>query len=459
MASEQINGRQLVLDTLRGKRGPRTPWVPFTGVQVGQLVGADAEQFLHSADLIVQGNVEAAKRYRGDGQCVVFDLQIEAEALGCDLHWAKNTPPSVVGHKLADSLDGFESLPMLTPNDARLPIVLDAMRRVKAEIGDDVALYGLVTGPFTLASHLRGSELFMDMFDDPAKVTAFVNHCGKIAESVASMYLDAGMDVIAAVDPMISQISESHFNEMVAPSCTSFFEHVREGGGVGTFFVCGNATRVLGAMAACKPESMSVDENVDLAVAFEAAEPHGVSVGGNLPLATVMLNGRPEDNMAEALRLLDKFGDKAFILSPGCDMPFDAPPENVEACSVAVHEPKVAQDAVLAAPPAMSDVDVEMPDYASLEKPLVEVVTLDSRSCAACGYMVVAVKELHEQMADVFDWAERSILYPENVARVQKLGLAHLPSIVINGQLAYESIIPSREELKARIGEVAGSPA
>jgi uroporphyrinogen decarboxylase len=35
----------------------------------------------------------------------------------------------------------------------------------------------------------------------------------------------------------------------------------------------------------------------------------------------------------------------------------------------------------------------------------------------------------------------------ENVARVVKMGVKNLPSIYINGELAYSSIIPSNREL------------
>ena len=38
---------------------------------------------------------------------------------------------------------------------------------MKAAVGEHTALYGLVCGPLTLASHLRGTEIFMDMFDNP----------------------------------------------------------------------------------------------------------------------------------------------------------------------------------------------------------------------------------------------------------------------------------------------------
>ncbi len=39
----------------------------------------------------------------------------------------------------------------------------------------------------------------------------------------------------------------------------------------------------------------------------------------------------------------------------------------------------------------------------------------------------------------------------ENILRAQKMGVKQLPSIYINGALAYESIIPSREALNNTI--------
>lgn len=97
----------------------------------------------------------------------IFDLQIEAEVLGCDLMWADDGPPSVASHPLATEMGDTPVVPcectLPGPNDGRIPLVCEAMRRVKKEIGDTTALYGLITGPFTLASHLRGTDIFLDM--------------------------------------------------------------------------------------------------------------------------------------------------------------------------------------------------------------------------------------------------------------------------------------------------------
>ena len=37
------------------------------------------------------------------------------------------------------------------------------MRTMKNQVGDQTALFGLICGPFTLALHLRGTEIFTDL--------------------------------------------------------------------------------------------------------------------------------------------------------------------------------------------------------------------------------------------------------------------------------------------------------
>ncbi len=146
------NGRELLLGALAHESVPSVPWLPFAGVHAGQLTDTDATTLLTHADALVEALLRVNALYDPDGQPVVFDLQLEAEILGCELVWALKAPPSVASHPLAN-----KSIPTGLPerHAGRLPMVLDAMTRVKAAIGDRTALYGLVCGPLTLASHLR----------------------------------------------------------------------------------------------------------------------------------------------------------------------------------------------------------------------------------------------------------------------------------------------------------------
>ena len=74
------------------------------------------------------------------------------------------------------------------------------------EIGHKTALYGLVWSS-PLASHLRGTNIFMDMIKDPP-----MSKFGRLREiciQMSDLYIETGMDVIAVVDPLV-MISPKH---------------------------------------------------------------------------------------------------------------------------------------------------------------------------------------------------------------------------------------------------------
>jgi len=78
-------GKDLILKTLRHEKMDQTPWVPFAGVHAGKLKGYTAEEMLQDEDKLVEALLETKKIYTPDGMPIIFDLQVEAEILGCDL--------------------------------------------------------------------------------------------------------------------------------------------------------------------------------------------------------------------------------------------------------------------------------------------------------------------------------------------------------------------------------------
>jgi uroporphyrinogen-III decarboxylase len=92
--------KNLLFEALQGNKTSRTPWVPFVGCHGAALIGKDAESYLKSGELMAQGVLEAVRLYQPDGIPITFDLQLEAEALGCRLQWAKENPPAVFSHVL-----------------------------------------------------------------------------------------------------------------------------------------------------------------------------------------------------------------------------------------------------------------------------------------------------------------------------------------------------------------------
>lgn len=449
--------KELILATLRHEETPTVAWVPFAGVHAGQLINCNAKEVLSDGDALYRALMEVHKLYKPSGLPIIFDLQVEAECLGCQLTWADDAPPSVSVHPLEEEEDLSTPCACTIPKkeDGRIPMILDVMKRVKEEIGEETALYGLICGPFTLSAHLRGNNIFMDMFDDPEAVEDFLEYCCKVSKAMADYYIEAGMDVIAVVDPLISQISSSHFEEFMSKPFTELFAHIREKGACSSFFVCGDATRNIEVMCQTNPDAISVDENVDLLAAKAITDKYNVCIGGNIPLTTVMLHGTQQDNMKYVIDLLDHMTDKRnFILSPGCDMPYAVPVENTIGVVQAVTQPDEVREMVKNYVAEDNDIEVELPDYEHLEKPFMEVFTLDSSTCAACTYMMGAANEAKEAFGDQIDMIEYKFTKKENIARCKKMGVKNLPSIYINGKLKFSFIVPAKEELEAAIKEV-----
>lgn len=100
-----MTGKELLLRLLRHEETPRPGWVPLAGVHAGLLKGYAADEVYQDADKLVAALLEVDKIYQPDGLLLLFDLQLEAEILGCQLKWEKNGPPSVRSHPLENTLE------------------------------------------------------------------------------------------------------------------------------------------------------------------------------------------------------------------------------------------------------------------------------------------------------------------------------------------------------------------
>lgn len=445
---------------LRHEQPTSLPWVPFAGVHAGKLIGKTAREVLTDENALLEALLAVNRLYRPHGQPVLFDLQIEAEVLGCELAWAEDSPPSVRTHPLADTPTVPCRCTLPTEEDKRIPMALRTMRRMKEAVGDHTLLYGLVCGPFTLAGHLRGSDLFMDMYDDEAYVLALLQYCAECCKRIAGFYAAAGMDVIAVVDPLVSQISSAHFETFLSGVFTDVFTHIRGLSAFSSFFVCGDASRNIEVMCQTSPDSISVDENIDLPAAKRITDRYNISIGGNIPLTSVMLHGTQQDNMQYVINLVDRLADtRNFIVAPGCDMPYAVPVENGIAVAQAVLQPDAVREMLRNYVATQEDTHVDLPDYAHLPRPLMEVFTLDSATCAACTYMMEAANVAKAHFGAAIDVVEYKYTQKENIARCKAMGVKNLPSIYLSGKLAFSSLIPSREELQQAVEKLLGQAA
>ena len=91
------------------------------------------------------------------------------------------------------------------------------------------------------------------------------------------------------------------------------------------------------------------------------------------------------------------------------------------------------------------------------EKIRIDVLTLDSVQCAACGYMMESIAALPEDVQKIIVYKEWSIKTKEGIAMFTKLKGKVLPTICIEGDLVFQSVIPQYEELIDELAGRAGS--
>jgi len=441
-----VTSKELLLSAIQGGHTQRPAWVPFVGVHGGKLLGVSASEYLLSSDLIFKGLKKAYELYRPDGLPIVFDLQMEAEILGCKLVWADEVPPSVVSHPLMGE-GKIQELPPFSTNQGRFPVVREAAQHLQAALGNDIVLYGLLTGPFTLISHLRGSELFLDLLTHPEKTREIMAFATEIAKQTARFYLQNGCQVIAVVDPMTSQISADHFNEFVTPYLNDLFSFIKLNGGLSSLFVCGDATRNLEVMCHTACDNISVDENIPLELLCTLARKNGKSAGGNLKLTTVLLLGKPADAMLDAIRCIDTGGNRGFILAPGCDLPYGTPEANLQAVTHMVHDDyqrQVARMTVTVTDMGPFD-DIKIPNFREEKAVILDVITLDSSGCAPCLYMLDAAIKAAARINIPIEVREHKIKSREGIGYMTRMGVKNIPTVCIDGKVTFISQIPDTE--------------
>jgi MtaA/CmuA family methyltransferase len=309
-------GKQHVINAVKGLPTEKVPWVPYSGVHSAFLINEPADKFLQDPELIAKGVLFAAQRYKADGIPLLFDLTVEAISMGCSHKWWPDNPPSITGHPLDKKTLAESGMKIPGPKDGRWPVIVAAGKKVRAELSD-VALYGILCGPLTLASHLRGVRIFTDVIKNRPIAKEIIEFSGKVAGEAARIYAEEiGCDVIAITDPVASLIKPETFREFVKPATQPAIESAKKAGKVSSFFICGDATKCLEEVATVGTDGFAIDEQLNLNYVRDVALKYGVGFGGNLKLTLGLSLGLVSPR-EDALIALAAGGSTGYVFAPG----------------------------------------------------------------------------------------------------------------------------------------------
>ena len=309
--------KQMLIDAYRGKKTPKAPWVPYAGVHCAFIINEPADKFLQDPELLAKGVVETAKRYKADGIPLLFDLSVEANAVGCDLKWWPDNVPSVTTHPCFEKTPTEAGLTLPSKDSGRWPVIFEAARIAKPQLEElDCALMGLFCGPLTLASHLAGVRIFTDVYKNPEFAAEICKFAGEIGAISAEFYAEMGCDIIANVDPVASQIRPETFREYVTPNSQEANKIIKDSGATSSFFICGDATKVMEEVCKIGTHGFAIDEQMNMNFIRDLARKYKIGFGGNLKLTLALSLGllSPRE---DAIVSLAAGGQHGYTFAPG----------------------------------------------------------------------------------------------------------------------------------------------
>lgn len=294
-----------------------------------RLAGVKVRAAATDAGILARVLAAARERYDSDLVLVFADTVVEAEALGAAVELPEDdnalliAPPAAV--READP-----------ERDGRMPVILEAVRRLRKELGDSIPVFGSLKGPFSLAAFLAGIEdLLGAVIVSPARARRFLDLALDNQLRFAAAIVRAG-GIPFIGDPVASGslIGPAVFREFAAPYLRRLVEAVHGLGAPCGLHVCGRTLEILPELVGTGADILSLEEP-DLSAVRARVGPEPVLMG-SVPTELVR-SGSAAAVRAATRRCLAAAGPR-LILSTACDVPADSPPENVTAVVAAARE-------------------------------------------------------------------------------------------------------------------------
>jgi uroporphyrinogen decarboxylase len=328
---DRMTPKERLTALMTGREVDRVPCVPLILNHAARVLGCRIDEYSTSGSTMARAHVAAYRRYRQDMVCIFSDTAVLAEALGTRLHFPPDDVPRFEEPAVAEPQDAAGLAPVDARAAGRLPVLLEAVRRCVEEVGGEVLVSCCYPAPFSTAAALRGTAAFArDLYKHPAEAHVLLQKAERLALDFAGAVAGAG-GVPVLVDPVASGsvISPRAFREFALPGLRSVLAEVRRLGFPPILHICGRTASIIEMMAESGADAISIDQ-IDLAEARRLVGER-VCLMGNVRPAETLLGASTEAVRAEALSCLraGAGSPRGFILASGCEVPVEAPPENV----------------------------------------------------------------------------------------------------------------------------------
>ncbi len=337
-----MTGAERLLAACRREPVDATP-VWFMRQAGGSLPGYLALRERHSVidiaktpELCAQVTLEAVDRLGTDGAVLFADIMLPVEAMGVELELTANGPLIASPVRSAEDVGRLRRVDPATD----LGFVLDAIRRVRAAIGERAAVIGLAGGPFTIAAYLLEGGPSRDhlaakrlLFGDPALWAGLLDRIADTTVAYVKAQVAAGAQVVQLFDSWAGSLAPADYDRAVAPWTARILAAIREAGVPAIHFAAAGSALV--ERLAAGADVVGIDSAQSLRGARERLPATGVQ--GNLDPARLAAGWRAIDDGARRV-IAEAGGRPGHIFNVGHAVPRDTDPRLLADLARLVHD-------------------------------------------------------------------------------------------------------------------------
>jgi len=361
--------REIVLNVLRGQKVDRIP--NFSGMgsitlEGIQQLGYRFNEIHVDARKMADAAASTYRLFGVESAVVPFDMGVVAESLGATVKYYDKADQGQIIYptmtrKLIDRStvrvpEGLSEAEAKTfvmkdierqitefqwqaPEDisrtGRLPVVLEAIRLLKREVGNEIAIGSWTLGPFTELGQVMDLEVLLKMAaKKPDAVNRHLVFMVEYLTRVITLYIEAGADFITVreMGATSSILSPRMFKSLVLPNLQTLFSRIKSLGVPTVLHICGDTNPIVELMAQSGADALSVDQ-MNRLNETRAKVPNVVLLGNYKPFGAPFCEGAPGEVEAMIQQSIEQGADGVW---PGCDIWPVVPAENMQAMMAAM---------------------------------------------------------------------------------------------------------------------------
>lgn len=304
-------------------------FIPLICSFAAKLRGISVKKMFTNPTYLANSLRDAQKLFGFDAITNIFDPSLEAEALGCQIEWVSDEKlPSVMSHPLADG-KGINDLDQDFEKKGRVPLVLEATKRINILMGKELSIIGVVTGPLTLGKHLKGDTFLTGLKEDSQTSKEVLDFAGKISLKVANLYCELGLNTILIVEQVLNEVENLDSNNirLVYESIWNVLRFYRANS---LFLAHGCKDNQVESICGLGVDGVMINGQSQLLKAKGVSQKYGVCFSGNIP-TEVLISEPKQKQLRESVMDYLRIGgeEKGFFLSTEWEMPYSTHPQNI----------------------------------------------------------------------------------------------------------------------------------